>query len=348
MEPNVKTRRFPMNKPEGFVPGVQRYSARLSPEIQSLQILHLGVQSKTGDFAACLAQLREARTLFDGENGPLHFDFAKYTDPQGYLNVFAIAYWNDPASYEQWKLSGDVSDWWRDERKTDGDTGYFWEAFTAPVEQSETIAFKEYIRGLSACPFSKIEAMGESGYWGAARDRIPASGNDTLASDYQGKLSAVVERTTLGKRITVTPPQNFVVIRSGVSWEACGEEQRSSYEANIKPKLDRGMEYLRNNPAETGCCTLRQADVISIDGEVAPEGYSIGHFLSLHDLETWAKEHPTHLAIYTRAMAERQKYGERLELRTYHEIFVIPEQGGSFEYVNCHEETGLLRFFAGA
>jgi len=33
-----------------------------------------------------------------------------------------------------------------------------------------------------------------------------------------------------------------------------------------------------------------------------------------------------------------------LELRTYHEVYVI-DRHTRFEYVNCHPETGLLPYF---
>ena len=73
----------------------------------------------------------------------------------------------------------------------------------------------------------------------------------------------------------------------------------------------------------------------------AAEAYAMGHFQSLTHLEKWAHEHPTHLAIYTRALAERTKYQDDLELRTYHEVFVL-DQTTDFRYLNCHGKTGLL------
>jgi aldoxime dehydratase len=114
-----------------------------------------------------------------------------------------------------------------------------------------------------------------------------------------------------------------------------------SYNANIKPKLDIGMDHLRDNPVDTGCLVLRQVEVIDASGQVAPEGYSVGIFQSLTHLENWAHDHPTHLAIYVRALAERNKYQDALELRTYHEVFVINKET-DFQYRNCHEKTGLM------
>lgn len=340
-------RQFPPQKPEGFVPAVQRYSARLPHEVREIQVLYLGMQSRTEESRSVVAFLHEVSKLLSGPTGPVHFDFATYDDMAGYPTVFAAAYWERPSMYEEWAASRAVRDWWLDPEKTTGPKGFFWEAMVAAVDHFETITFKEYVRGLAACPMCRIEPMGESGYWGAARDRIPASANDRFeVPDIEMKVTEPAQ-DSIGRRLAIAPHKNFVAIRSGVSWEACGEEQLNSFENNLKPKLDAGMEFLRNNPQETGCYALRQSRVLSPDGTLTKEEYSLGFFRCLEDLETWSREHPTHLAIYTRAMAERKKYQDQLELRTYQEIYVLARTGNRFEYVNCHQKTGLLPFFAG-
>lgn len=342
---NDDDRRFEMSKPDGFVPEVQRYSARFPGDLAALRVLHVGVQSEHDDEAACTDALRGLNGLLASGDGPVHFDHAKFVDPGGYLTLFAVAYWRDSDAYGRWKCSEPVTQWLDDRAGAPGKLGYFLEAMSVPVGYAETIAFKELIRGLSACPMSRIEAMGESGYWGSARDRIAASANDHMDSPVEGRPKPDFNRDTLGRRLFITPPKNFTVIRSGVSWEACGEEQRISYEKNILPKLDAGMEYLRNNPGDTGCYAIRQSQSIADDGGRMPESFVVGFFRSLEELETWAKQHPTHLAIFNRAMMERQKYGDALELRTYHEVFVLADDSSLFEYINCHPGTGLLPYF---
>jgi hypothetical protein len=205
----------------------------------------------------------------------------------------------------------------------------------------ETITFKEFLRGFSGCPvgFSTTEG---TGYWGAARDRIPAAAYDLFepsveASEPQDSASKIPYRK-------IRPPKNMAVIRSGVSWEHCEGEQLRDYQERIKPALDDGMEYLRNNPRETGCFALRQVGCVNPDGADIAEGYSLGAFVSFGHLESWAKDHPSHLAIYTRAMAARRKYQDKLQLRTYNEIFIVEENNPPFEYFNCHPRTGLLPY----
>lgn len=344
-----ETRRYPMNKPPGFTPAVRRYSAVPPAAATRVGVLVAGLQSARDEEAAGLRFLAEARAAFDAPDGPVHADFAAFTDRQGHRTWLAVAYWWDADARDRWAAGGAGAPWWEraGEAALAAGQGVFRESFACAVDRLETIAFREYVRGLSACPRAALAAMGESGYWGAARDRIRASAHDRMDADGP-PLAPDPTRHGGARRVTVVPPANLCVIRSGVSWEACGQEQLSSYRRNIEPKLDAGMEHLRAHPAETGCASLRQVDVIGLDGRPAKEAYSLGYFRSLGDLEHWAKHHPTHLAIFARAMAEREKYGDRLELRTYHEVYVLAADAGRFDYVNCHPRTGLLPYFDAA
>ena len=64
-------------------------------------------------------------------------------------------------------------------------------------------------------------------------------------------------------------------------------------------------------------------------------------------MENWAERHASHEAIFTAAIARYRKFGKANQLRTWHEVFVLPEQGQIFEYVNCAPGTGLSGYFAG-
>ena len=336
-----------MKKPKNHVAGAQRYSARLADSTQKIQVLYLGTQTNEAS-AENLDSFQSLTTsLFSADDGPDHFDYASYVDPQGMPTLIATAYWTNPARYQAWASCEQVTSWWLDPAHLDGPLGYFWEAYCVSKDHSETIAFTHPIRGLSACPQHTIHPVDESGYWGAARDRIPASAYDELTGEKTSPIAHQERPETRGHRINLELPKNTCIIRSGVSWADCGPEQHESYNANIKPKLDLGMDYLRDNPIDSGCLNLRQVDVIDADGNRTAEAYSMGHFQSLAHLEKWAHEHPTHLAIYTRALAERTKYQDDLELRTYHEVFVL-DQATDFRYLNCHGKTGLLPIIFGA
>jgi hypothetical protein len=68
----------------------------------------------------------------------------------------------------------------------------------------------------------------------------------------------------------------------------------------------------------------------------------LAYFLSLGQLEDCAKSHETHLDIYHHAIAMNRKFKEKREVVTWHEIFIMPATA-SFEYVNCHPKTGVVR-----
>jgi len=338
-----KPRVFEMKKPSGHKPVIQRYSSCVGEDVEMVRIAVLGFQEKAGTPYSPTAFLACLDAAFAKTGKPDHYDTASYTDDQGYQNSMAVCYWLNEESFAAWSNKFDL--WWEAQDATTLAHGLWFESFSVPPPYRETNAFKEYVRGLSACPRSKMEPMDESGYWGAARDRFAASAYDDFAPEDDRHLNHNANITTLAKRIAVTDiPERMCVIRSGVTWENCDDEQLSSYENNLKPKLDDGMSFLRENPNDTGCCSLRQVTCLDPEGAPLKEAYSLGIFLSYGHLERWAHDHPTHLAIYTRALAERKKYQENLELLTYHEIYVL-NNSLRFEYLNCHSDTGLLPFF---
>jgi aldoxime dehydratase len=329
---------FPLQKPEGHNPPITRYSAVVPRE--KVAVLFLGVQSTDADL---LGQSTFAGLVKFGGSAlaPVYADFAGFTDPQGYLNRVAALYWLKPDDFSTWLKLPEVTEW-RAQVTASSSVGLWWEPVVVRADYMETIAFKEFLRGVSGCPVSGFATTDRTGYWGAARDRIPAAAHD-LFEPTAGAAEPQAGAATISHR-TVQPPENMAVIRSGVSWEACEGEQLKDYQERIRPALDAGMDYLRNNPRDTGCFALRQVNCVDPGGEELAEGYSLGAFVSLAHLESWAKVHPSHLAIYSRAMAARRKYQDKLQLRTYNEIFIIGADNPPFEYFNCHARTGLLQY----
>ncbi len=115
----------------------------------------------------------------------------------------------------------------------------------------------------------------------------------------------------------------------------------------IREPLDRGMAYLRENPLNTGCCSLRFQQTCDIEGSPRLETHALGYFLSLKHMEEWSEKHASHEAIFSAAMQYYRKFGKSNQLRTWHEVFVLPEAGQSFEYINCASGTGLSSCFDG-
>jgi hypothetical protein len=345
MTPLDGNRRYPLRKPDGHAPAVQRYSARLPQETSRAAILFLGMQAETAEALRASGFHDWLRAVATGDDAPVNLEYAAFTDPQGCVNHLVALYWMDSDAQARWARSAPVRDWWDRPAAITGPVGQWWEPVIVSRERLETITFREYLRGVSACPHIAVKPMNESGYWGAARDRIPASADDRMASPLERLQARQGTLNSRGARLLVQPPLNLTVIKSGVSWEKCDSEQLGDWERHLRPRLDAGMDFLRRNPEATGCCSLRQVACMNPAGDALKEAYSLGYFLSLAHLEHWAEHHPTHLAIFTRAMADRLKYQERLELRTYHEVFVLGPDSAPFEYVNCHPGTGLLPFF---
>lgn len=337
-------RLYPMKMPEGHVTQSQRYISVGTPEETHLRILVLGLQSQTmGKEDITQELIKVVNTLTSVSNAPIHYDFAHYTDPSGYENTFAYCYWTDEVSYLAWRTTFDV--WLKEQRQKAKGYGIWAETYAIAKDFRETIAFQGYLRGISACPHRELEPTEQSAYWGAARDRIPASAYDKLDMAEDAALKPASGRETHGQYLRVkNVPSKMCIIRSGVTWENCDTEQLESYNKNLKPKLDAGMAYLRDNPVESGCASLRQVSFLDDQGQPKKEAYSVGLFLSFKHLEDWAQFHPSHLAIYTRALSERNKFKENLQLRTYHEIYVLTGSR-DFVYWNCHADTGLLPYF---
>lgn len=336
-EGRCPVRRFPLRRPEGHEPPIARYSAALKPTAR-IAVLFLGVQSQDqATIRTALAALPDCiQTAVDF---PDYRDDAVFTDKSGYLNHVVALYWLDAHAYHAWSDGPAIASW-RNEVSTRLNVGVWWEPVIVNAERAETITFKEFRRGFSGCPASVLEPTEGSGYWGAARDRIPASAYDRFEPAV--RLTSRSRSMAGLRHHAVQPPANMAVIRSGVSWEKCEGDQLKDYIERIKPKLDEGMIYLRDHPQESGCLTLRQAAAVGDSGQQLAEAYSLGVFLSLGHLESWAEHHPTHLSIYARAMAARKKYQDALQLRTYNEIFILDDHNPAFEYFNCHPHTGLL------
>ena len=69
------------------------------------------------------------------------------------------------------------------------------------------------------------------------------------------------------------------------------------------------MNFLRDNPEGTGCCSCRFMEEVEDDGQKSARSFGFAWFLTLGHLERWAKSHPTHLAIYNRFSAFAKKRG---------------------------------------
>lgn len=340
----LPARRNPLRKPKGFEPVVQRWSVALPQRSRTCHVSFLGVQGPDAaalDATGFLGMLREA---FARSDGPSAVDHARHRDEDGRLNHIVAAYWTDPEAAESWASADGFRSFWSDPARMRGTCGFFRECLAVPVERQETLYWADYRAALSASANVAFYPTPYCGYYGSMRDRLPIAAYDDLAPPRPELVPA--SPSSEGRRLRVTPPENLAVIRSATYWGACDDEQRDDFEARLRRPLEGGMDYIRGNAREVGCCSLRYQSTVDASGEPLPEAHALGIFLSLAHLENWAERHASHHGIFSAAMARYRKYGAANQLRTWHEVYVLPRGGQLFEYLNCSPRTGLLPWFA--
>ncbi|ARP84664.1 phenylacetaldoxime dehydratase [Bordetella genomosp. 8] len=333
----------PLRRPDSHSPGAPKFSVRWDKPVASIVSDYIAVQHAADDRDTPVAFFQRVRDAMGRANGPDSFEELRHRDQAGWVNSIVVAYWTDATKYEAWRREDRFNHWLSEPERERGDSGYWRETFVVPYDRHETI-FSErfYTAGIARTDRGSLQPMYVAGYFGAMRDRIPLAAIDPLRSpcahaparDYRGGPK---------KRIRVTLPINVVAIRSGQYWAMAEAEQLSDYETNLQPKLEAGMQSLKDAPDETGCLVLRDLVNLDADGNERRETSKYGYFLSLAKLEEWSAGHAKHLDIFKHALAMRRKYGDRRSVVTWHEVFVL---GSSpiLEYVNCHAETGLLPY----
>lgn len=164
---------------------------------------------------------------------------------------------------------------------------------------------------------------------------------DSLIENSRPQRQTIISRS---RRILATTPHNMTALRSGQYWEEAMGEQLDDYHESLQPKLLAGMRYLTENKEKNGTMALRVMTNLNEDGSDRAETSVLAYFMSLKQLEGWAKSHCSHLALYRHAVAMNRKYKGDRTVVTWHELFVIPQKMASMEYINCHPLTGLLPY----
>lgn len=334
----------PLRRPKGFEPVVQRWSAGLVNSCEAICVAFHGIQGKDAKTVYASSFFPWINAALKLPNGPTVYDHAWFIDQNGLYTHIVAAYWVDCARRDEWLANRQVAQWWNDRARLAEPTGYFRESLTVPVERQETLYWKDYPAGLSRSADVAVYPTPYCGYYGAMRDRIPLAAIDSLASQIAA-LPVSTERRTAHARWRVRTPSNLSVIRSGAFWGRCDAEQTGDYMRLLRAPLDRGMAYLKENPLSAGCCSLRFQQTCNAEGAPVLETHALGYFLSLKHMEDWAEHHASHEAIFAAAMQYYRKFGKANQLRTWHEVFVLPATEQIFEYVNCASGTGLSGFF---
>ncbi len=280
-----------------------------------------------------------AQRAFIGNSAPKLLEQGKFHDNTGKCNFIYIGYWRQ-ADYQKWWVKEKA--WWSSAEIMLNSLSVWREIIIMPTERLETLHSSENNHGL-ACLASELEGpILEHGYPGAARERIPCSSLESIKNKDDIWRDCKIQVEDNGRRVIIKPPKNICVIRSGQDWSHSGEEQKKHYLTRVHPILKKGMQYLSNNPIESNCASMRFVTKTNENWLPLEQSFGLGYATDIYAFEKWAKSHPTHLAIFDRFLQMADRYNENLELRLWHEMTVIPDNGCEFEYINCHSNTGLL------
>jgi aldoxime dehydratase len=336
----------PVRKPKGFEPVVQRWSTGFVNGCDALCVAFHGIQGNSPEEVYASPFFRWIEAAQALPSGPTVHDHAWFVDQNGLYTHIVAGYWVDRDKRDVWMADPHVKSWWEDDARLGEPTGYFRESLTVPVERQESIYWQDYPAGLMRSKEVAIYPTPYCGYYGAMRDRIPLAAVDKLESSV-AELPAPQARATQGARWRITTPNNLTIIRSAAFWGRCDPSQTEDYMRELRAPLQRGMDFLRESPAATGCCSLRFQQTCDSAGTPQLETHALGYFLSLKHLENWAENHASHEAIFSAAISRYRRYGKANQLRTWHEVFVVTESGNAFEYLNCAPGTGLSNYFEG-
>lgn len=347
-------RLHPFRKPKNHRLPVPRWRLVLPNSISHVFTAYIGVQTYDDAPATSVARLQvitEVQEWLKGDDRPSAYECFDHIDGcDVQRTIIWVCYWVEEASYKRSLESLSLPVLYSN-LTTPGRTsiGLWREAFATEATRLETnYSGLDYLPGLAKIPNTTTEEHEFATYWGAARDRIPDSAHDLFPPSSELCFVDVAPQG-LGQYLVGTNCGNVTHIRSGQFWENCGQEEADAYETKLEPTLHTGLTYLWENPKESGARGLRylRNRDASIESSPRPrkETCGAGFFTSLEALETWAKSHRSHLAIYRGALTHYKVFGDTRKMRTWHEVSVIRAGDARFEYVNCRPETGVIQSF---
>jgi len=322
--------------PQDYAPPYPSFVARFTPSVKRVAMAYFGAQHRGAAPDEATGSLNQMSEALATHHGPGHWDRATYVDEAGYTNVITIAYWDGAEVFDTWfKTWG--GDWTGDDHAHDG-VGYFTEVLRPRVEHFETLfSANNRPEGIAVVAKGMSDMVLEHAYWGGARDRISRSQTGDMAPAGAPRI------VTQDARRRVIPHENLCLIRSGQDWSDTGTEERRMYLQDVEPVLRKGMDFLRDDGLSVGCFANRYMKVTDAEGEITDKTFGMSLWKSLTALENWAESHPTHVAIFAAAMRHLSALGPAAQLKLYHEVTVAAADEQFFEYLNCHDRTGMLR-----
>ncbi|PTB42182.1 hypothetical protein M441DRAFT_136956 [Trichoderma asperellum CBS 433.97] len=382
----TENRELPLNQPENWQVKFPRYMTELPEGVNDISITYIGIQprheenpakgihTKLHAHVTSAVQRKVVTKIEDwiqqgsGELAPILWE--KMYVEAGYdlpdTEIY-ICYWTDKDVAMAATNSLNLQQLYKSLSLSEQEVVGLWrESFSVPKPRIETVySGNDYQPGIASIAGATQVGHKFTGYWGAARDRLPASSHDLFEPEY--KLGAPnFEKDTKGRIIEGENKVSVAHIRSGQFWERCKDDEREAYESTLEPILREGMTFLEENAEETGDIGLRfsrhmvtnrllQAEETEKTATLNGNGNtdrrrletcSSGFFRSLRDIEAWSSKHKTHHRIFHGAHTHSTKFGKTtFKFRSWHEMSALKPGELTFEYINCHPRTGLIPFF---
>ncbi|EEH49133.2 uncharacterized protein PADG_05212 [Paracoccidioides brasiliensis Pb18] len=344
----LQERIIPASTPSNFNPPFPAYSARFPKSSKDFVMAVIGAQ-----YAATPEEDGSAMSTLLGffkdsppsaEKKPSFWELASVTDTNGAYNIAVIAYWPNKESYTEWGAAIGFQNWWESLNPEEENHGWFLEVFFPTVDRFETVfSDTNVIEGAAHMRESISGPIKEHVYWGSMRDRLPAGQTDALVGE-NGHTARKTTNSPLRRRTRVAGMKNLAIIRSGQDWSKTHPEERKLYLETMHPVLIKGMNFLRDQGDEVGCYSCRFMDIIDNVSHKADKDRSFGlaFFDDLSSLEGWSKKHQTHLDIFGGFLKYAKSLNNIISLRLFHEVLVLKPEQQLFEYIGCHENSGML------
>lgn len=360
-----RERTLPVKTPIDFEPPFPAYVARFPQDAKDLVMAVVGVQypSAADDDGAGVNKIISFMSSSSSSSGtstnakstttPSFSELASVIDNRGFYNLAVLAYWPSKEAYAEWATNSGFQEWWDalDAEGQEAKHGWFLEIFFPAMDRLETVfSNNEVPEGAAHMREAVSGAVQQHVYWGSMRDRLPAAQTDELVGEkvpVNGSVRPTDDATTRRRgsgRVRVPGKANLTVIRSGQDWLDTYPEERELYLETMHPVLIKGMAFLRDRGGEVGCYSCRFMDIVDPATGRADRDRTFGlaYFDELGSLERWSREHQTHLDIFGGFLQYAKTLKNVISLRLFHEVMVLTPEQQVFEYVGCHDQTGML------
>lgn len=332
------------SKPANYQPPYAAYSRRPSADAPDVVLALFAVQVRRGEANGNSTEAAIKQMLMSEAAGrPLHVDKSRFMDAQGAENVVFMPYWATKEDQSAFWERADVVEFVQTPMA--GNVGWWAESLHAPATSLDAnYAISDIRYGIGR--HSEMEVEQFHAYMGSMRDRVP----DYLhgKADAQPGQLKLLEPAPQSSGTTVrltSLPDKLCFIRSGFAWKDALPEEQEAYMRDMLPVYLEGAHYLRDNPIESNCISMRTTEELNEEFDTGVQSNAIGWFLSLKDLERWVRSHPRHLAIMKTIMEYMAKFDFKPKLNLGHEVIVVPKDQLTCIYANCHNKTGFLPYF---